>query len=289
VKLLLRLASAALLLLVAALVGFYAYIDVIAGEAIEAGASHALGVDTTVGFARVGLLSGAFRIGGLKVENPSGFESRHLLTVDDARLAVALDSLRHEVVSIPRFVLEGVAVDLEKAGGRTNYGVILAHLEHTQRGDAKRAPVAPERKASGKRFVVKELVIRSLSAHVANNEALGVIGGIDVLVPEMRVTNIGSAGGRGVTMAELTRIIVTVVFDSIARYGSGLPSALVGDLRSHLSGLARVPVQLVGTGVGAAVDHLPTPVGDASREVGEQAGKALEGLGGFLRGDRRDD
>jgi hypothetical protein len=284
-----RLAFAGLLLLVAAAVGFYVYIDVVAGKAIETGASYALGVDTEVGFARVGLLSGSFRIGGLKVANPSGFASKHLLSVDDARLAVALDSLQQDVVSIRRFALEGVAVALEKTGGKTNYGVILAHLKRNEGAEAKRAPVAPAEERPGKRFVVKELVIRGISAHVAHNEALGAIGGIDVTVPEVRLTNVGAEGGGGVAMSELSAIIVKAVFESIARYGTGLPSALAGDLRSNLGGLARVPVQLVGASKDAVVNQLPTPVGDAARGVTEGAGKALKGLGGLLGGDRRDD
>ena len=82
-KILIRLVAAGFAFLIAILVAFYIYIDVIAGAAIEKGATHALGVDTKVGFVRIGLLTGSFRINRLKIDNPPGFEEKHLLTETD--------------------------------------------------------------------------------------------------------------------------------------------------------------------------------------------------------------
>ena len=71
-KILIRLGAVGFAVLIVALVAFYVYIDAIAGAAIEKGSTYALGVDTKVGFVRIGLLTGSFRIGSLKIEKQRG-------------------------------------------------------------------------------------------------------------------------------------------------------------------------------------------------------------------------
>jgi len=286
VKILIRVVAVGFAVLIAALIAFYVYIDAIAGAAIEDGATYALGVDTKVGFVRIGLLTGSFHIGSLKVENPPGFDSKYLLKLGDGRMQVSIDSLQREVVEVPEFDLEGIQVALEKAGRQTNYGVILGNLKRFESSGSQPAPAKSGEAAPGKRLIVRQLLIRDVSAHVANNAALDAVGGIDVEVPEIRLTNIGAQNARGVAMSELTNIIVKAIFAGIAKYGTNLPSALAGDLSANLGGLAKVPFEVVGETTGALTTALPKPVGDAARRLGEGAGKALEGLGGLFGGKK---
>lgn len=288
-KILIRLAAAGFALLIAILVAFYVYIDVIAGATIEKGATYALGVDTKVGFVRIGLLTGSFRIGSLKIENPPGFDAKHLLTLGDGRLDVSIDSLQKEVVEIPRFALEGIEVDLEKAKGKTNYGVILANLKRFESSGSKPAPAESEGAGPGKRFIVRDLLIRDISAHVEHTEGLGALGAIDVEVPEIRLKNIGAHNARGVAMSELTNIIMKAIFAGIAKYGTNLPNVLAGDLRANLGSLSKVPIQVVSGTTESVAEKLPQPVGDAARQLGGEANKALEGLGGLLGRKKADE
>jgi hypothetical protein len=285
-KILIRLAAAGFAVLIAVLAAFYIYIDVIAGAAIEKGATYALGVDTKVGFVRIGLLTGSFRIGSVKIRNPPGFDSKYLLELGGGRMTVSIESLQEEVVEVPVFALEGVEVALEKEKGRTNYGVILANLEHFESSGSEPAPVESGEAGPGKRLIVRELLIRDISAHVADRAGLGTVGGIDVVVPEIRMTNIGAHNAQGVAMSELTDIIVKAIFASIAKYGAGVPSALAGELSADLGGLSKVPIQVVGGATETLTKELPQPVGDAARKLGGGAGKALDGLGGLLRGKK---
>jgi hypothetical protein len=284
--------AAGFAVLIAILVAFYVYLDVIAGAAIEKGATYALGVDTQVGFVSIGLLTGSIRIGSLKIENPPGFDAKHLLTFGDGRLEASIDSLQQEVVEVPVFVLERVEVALEKAKGKTNYGVILANLKRFESSGSKPTPAESGEAGPGKRFIVRELLIRDVSAHVEHTEglgALGALGAIKVSVPEIRLKNIGAENARGVAMSELTNIIVKALFQGIARYGTNLPDVLTGDLRANLGGLANVPIQVVGGTTGALTKSLPQPVGDAARQLGGEAGKALGGLGGLFGGKKGDE
>jgi hypothetical protein len=289
VKVLIRLVAAGFAVLIAILVAFYVYIDVIAGATIEKGATYALGVDTKVGFVRIGLLTGSFRIGSLKIENPPGFDAKRLLTLGDGRLEVSIDSLQKEVVEVPVFVLERIEVALEKAKGKTNYGVILANLKRFESSRSKPAPAESGKAGLGKRFIVRELLIRDVSAHVEHTEGLGALGAIDVSVPEIRLKNIGANNARGVAMSELTNIIMKAIFQGISKYGTNLPNVLAGDLRANLGGLSKVPIQVVGGTTEALTKGLPQPVGDAVRQLGGEAGKVLEGLGGLLGGKKGDE
>ena len=88
------------LLLIAALAIVFFSIDRIGGGLIERGASYALGVDTRVGFVRIGLLPGSIRVGSLTVANPQGFESPHFVRIGSARLDVSLGTLREDTVVV---------------------------------------------------------------------------------------------------------------------------------------------------------------------------------------------
>jgi len=285
-KILIRLVAAGFAVLIAVLAAFYIYIDVIAGATIEKGATYALGVDTKVGFVGIGLLTGSFRIGSLKIDNPPGFDAKHLLTLGDGRMEVSIGSLQKEVVEVPLFALEGIDVSLEKAKGQTNYGVILANLKRFESSGSKPAPAESGDAGPGKRLIVRELLIRDISAHVADRAGLGAVGGVDVEVPEIRLTNIGAHNAQGVAMSELTNIIMKAIFASIAKYGTNLPNVLSGDLRSNMGGLSKVPIQVVGGSTEALTKGIPQPVGDAARRVGGGAGEKIKGLGGLLGGKK---
>jgi hypothetical protein len=289
VKILIRLAAAGFAVLIAILVTFYIYIDAIAGATIEKGATHALGVDAKVGFVHIRLLTGSLRIGSLQIENPPGFDARYLLTLGDGRMEVSVDSLQKEVVEVPVFTLEGIEIALEKANGKTNYGVILANLKRFESPGSEPAPAESAEARPGKRFIVRELLIRNISAHVADRAGLGAVGGIDVEVPEIRLKNIGAHNARGVAMSELTNIIMKAIFLGIAKYGTNLPDVLAGDLRANLGGLSKVPIQVVGGTTETLTKGLPQPVGDAARRLGGGAAKGLEGLRGLLGGKKGDE
>ena len=283
-KILARLIAAAAALLVASVVAFFVYVDVIAGSAIERGASYALGVDTRVGFVRLSLLRGFVNIGSLAIDNPPGnFDERQLLSLDDARIRVDLDSLRQDVVVAPEITISGVEVAIEKDGKATNIGKLLANLKRFEKGEAKQPDAEPAE--PGKRIVVNELLIRDVAARYEHTDGIGDLGKIEVLVPEIRLRNIGAHNAKGVAMEELTNIIVKAIFLAIARNGAALPNWLVGDMQGDLRGLTSLPIQIVDDTAGTLADTLPQPAGDAVRELGA---KAVGGLGGLLGGGKKD-
>ena len=298
-RILIRLTAALVGLTVVLIFGFLFYLDGIAQAAIERGSTYALGVDTTIDSARIGLVSGSFRVAGLEVANPPGFEDPRFLHVNQARLDLQTSSLRKPTVIVPLFAIDGLEVDLDKQRGKANYEVILDNLAKFESEEPQPAPEADA--SPGKRFVIQEVVIRDLLAHVRVVERGGVPQ-VDLLVPEVRLRDPG--GGQAMTPAQVTNLLVKTVLASIAKAGAGLPGGVANALSKSLGKLSSVSVDLpdggkiadsaagaVSAGSDAAGDALDAGTDatgdalDAGKGAAKDAGKKVKGLRGKLLGD----
>ncbi len=199
-KFIYRAAIGALALIAAGIAGFYIYFDSIAGAAIEKGCTQALGVETSVGWVRIGLLSGVFRLGGLNIANPAGFETDQFLHLGRAHFEVSLESLRGDTIVVPRFELDGIDISIEKAGGKTNYGVILGGQKGSKPSDA---PAPESGQEGGKEFIVKEVLVRNIVARIDLGATTGKADRVEVKIPEIRLQNVDSAGADGASVAEI--------------------------------------------------------------------------------------
>jgi hypothetical protein len=260
-------------------------IDRLVGSAIEEGATRGLGVETSVGFVRLRLLGGELALTGLDIANPEGFDEPHFLTVSSARIAADLRSLRQPVIEIPRIEISGVEVALERDGQRTNFGAILDHVRSS--GRSKPEPASPGAQPE-KRLVVRLLRIEDVKAHVEWSEVATEETGLELVVPEIELKNLGEQGG-GLTTAELSNLIVKSVLGAIARQRGALPGALVSGLDAGLRGAGGVPSMVIrGTGdvlgeaaggvAGGAVRRLGEDAAGGLDAIGRGAGKALGGL-----------
>jgi hypothetical protein len=289
-----------LLVLLVAVVAAVAFaIDRILSEGIERGGSYALGVPTQVGFVRLRLLDGSFRLRGLRVENPPGFDEPHFLRLESAAMDVDLGTVRQDVVVVPLFALHGIHVALEREGSKTNYGAILRNLERFESGEA---PAEAEPSGPQKRFIVNQLVIEDVNALLEWSDVASDQTGLKVSIPEIRLSGIGAHNAQGVAMAELTDIIVKAILGAIAKHGTNLPGAVLGQLRSGVGALDSVPTEVVldvgDKAVGKISEIVPeeyegvvrdvggAAVGEAGKAAGKETSKALESLGGLLGGKR---
>src|SRR5688572_21900868 len=84
----------------------------LARKGIETGATYALGVDTSLGSARVGIFSGELGLSRLDVHNPDGFQSHHFLELGHGGVAVTLPTLLKDTIEVPRFSLDAMNVYL---------------------------------------------------------------------------------------------------------------------------------------------------------------------------------
>lgn len=244
-------------------------IDGIARRAVEYASTQTLGVETTLHSFKLRLLRGEVSMSDLKVDNPQGFNSASFLTLGLGQVQVAPTSLLKPTVVVPRLNLERIEMNLEKKGNQANYDVILKHLKSQDQQDKNAQP--------GKKFIINDLTIRNVTVHVDLLPLPGMGGKLtrmDVAIPEIQLKNIGSNSNQGVVLAEVTNQVTKAILTAVVKKTGGvLPPEIATGLSEGLAQLkdvSKLGMQVTGEAGKAANDAL------------NQAGKAVEGLGGFL-------
>jgi len=303
-KILVKLVVLVLVVVVIAVAGLFFYVDAIAKTAIERGATHALGVETTVASTDVGILEGKFSLSGLRVANPPGFDAADFLKMGEGDVSVSFASLREDTVRLPTLNLNDLDLSLEQKGEGANYDVILGNLKKLES-----EPKAPSSGEPGKKFIINEIVIRNVKVAVDVLPIGGSLTRMNVPIDEIRLQDVGSDSDTGVLMAELTSIILKAVFASVVNFGANLPADLLQNLGNELGQLENLQslgVNVVA-GAGGALEDVTGQVGevlgdvtngvvgDAAKqaggaldEVGKAADSALKGIGDLLGGDKKD-
>ncbi len=262
-------------------------IDSLAKRGVERGATYALQVPTTLNNADVKFLSGGFAMSGLEVKNPDGFSAPHFLQMNDASVNVSLATLAEDVVELPALTITGIDMYLVKEGGKANYQVIMDNLKRFESGESEPADPAKE----GKKFVIRKIEIKDVMVH-ASVLPLGAAGKtVDVEVPEIVLTNVGS-GGQSVSMAEVFNIVLKAVFATALNLGDVLPGDISEGLKGGLSQLGSLSDLGVGVAGSAAkvLGDLPGGVGEGAGKAVEDAAKGVEeGIKGLFGGDKKKD
>jgi hypothetical protein len=279
VKLLLKIALSLLGLGVAGIVAAFFFLDVIVGKAIEAGCTKALGVETSVGLVRVGLLTGTFSVRNLRIANPPGFETDHFFTLGRLHFEAPPESLREETIVVRLLELDNVDVSLETVDKKANYDVILDNLKRFSKTgsadpDAKKS--AAEDEEGGKGLVIHEGVIRDITARIDLGKVSGKADRVEVEIPEMRVHPNKKGGSAEISVAQLTQAIVTAVLTGVAK---NAPVALAKGLFQGLGGLKTGVLEFPG-----ALSTGATGVGGGAKKLGDGAVDAIKGLGGLFGG-----
>jgi len=271
VKVLGVLAGVVVVVIVLVVVVALSTIDTIAKTAIEAGGSYATGVETTVNSADVGILSGTFEMTGFDIANPEGFTSPHFLGMADTRVALSIGSLTKETIRLPELTLAGIDVYLDGNGSKANYNMILANLKRFESEDKAKGGGKPGKGkgGSGKSFVIDVVTIDGVTVNVAGIPGIAqTVGDVSIDVPKIELKGVGSQGG--MSMAEIVNLIIKTILSATIEAGGGiLPADVLQDLGGQLAQLE----SLGDLGISAVGD-----VGDIAGQLGEEAGKALEGV-----------
>jgi len=279
VKRLLKIALVLLGVAVAGIVVIFIFLDTIVGKGIEAGCTRALGVETSVGLVRVGLVTGTFSVRSLKIANPPGFETDQFLSLDRLHFEVPPKSLREDTIAVKLLELDGVDVSLETVDKKANYAVILDNLERfskTGSADPDAEKSAGEGEEGTAALVINEVVIREIDAKVDLGKVEGDSDRVAVEIPEIRLRPNKKTGAAEASVAELTQVIVTAVLVAIAKKA---PAALAKNLLAGAGGLGNISMEIPGllsTGADGA--------GSGTKKLGESALDAVKGIGGLFGG-----
>lgn len=292
-KVVLKLGLVVVLILVVAIAAGAFYIDSIARQGIEGGSTYALGVPTSLDKADVGLLSGEFSMSGLNVSNPEGFTSPHFLALSEGSVSVSLGSLRQEVVELPTLTLSGISMNLERAGDKSNYKVILENLKRFESGGG---PPDKKPEEGGKKFVIRNLEIRDVNVHVNLIPAGGELTKVDVPIDLIQLKDVGS-GGESVRMSDLAGVILKTIMTVAVQKGGQLPGDIATELTNGLGELQNLGDQgitvLLGDGgvvqtFGKTAEELGKTAEEGAKKLGDEAKKIGEGIGNIF-GKEKDD
>jgi hypothetical protein len=265
------------LVLVLALLGLGAilFVDSLAEQAVERGGTQALGVETRLESASIGIASGRFGLDGLAIANPPGFERPDFFALRAARLELPLMRLLDPRITIPALELEGIAVDLERTSKGTNYGVILDNLSRFENGAGEPSGEGKAAEGGGKTYAVQKLVIRDVRASVNLVPEGGDLTRLDLAVPEIVVEDLAS----DMTMSQLYALVVKVVIQAAIQAGQGVvPGDILTDLRHRMDGLSDV----ARVRIDAELGKLEGGLREQAKKLGPEAEKALDEASGKL-------
>jgi len=287
----------------------FANLDRAARVGIEQGGTYAMGVDTTLDSADLGVFSGRFAMSGLRVANPQGFNTPHFLTLGDGAVKLNYESLSSDTITLPTLTLTGIDVYLDKEEGSSNYQTILDNLKRFESGD-KTEP-EPQGDVAKQNVVIQSLEIRDITVHA---DAVGNQP-VDVEIDAITLTNVGSQGGDALQLAGVFGVVTKAVMLAAVQAGAGaIPDALIGELQTNLAGLESLSDLGIGVsaeidgavqdlsglaenlseGVIQSADQIGKQLEEGAQDVGktiDEAGKSLEdaakGIGGILGGNKK--
>ncbi len=230
-KKLLRILLALVALIVVALTVAVLLIDSIAKAAVEKGASYALGVETTVEELDLSLTRGRLTMDGLRIANPPGFSSSHLMRSGRFDLELRTASIFGQTVELRKFEIDGLDVNIEQKLLGSNVSKVLENLKRFETaGDADEAP--------GKKVRVDRVIVRNVVAHFHLLPALAPAGPITVEVPEIELTGVTSDDAGGVVIGELVRRLIPKLLERIFQQAGGkVPGDFLDDFNTRLDPL----------------------------------------------------
>ena len=289
-KLLAKIVAVVVILVVIAAVAAWIWIDSIAKAGIEKGGTATLGVNTTVDDVSLSLLKGQLVMDGLRIANPEGFSSPHLMQSGRFDVQVETGSVFSDTIVLPKFELDGMDINIEKNDKGNNVSTVLDNIKSKAPEEEAKKP-----EEGGKKVKLDRVVVRNIAVHLH----LPIIGGGDegrtLKVPEIVLEDVSSDDSAGVVVGQLTgKLFAAIMAAVVEKVGSDLPAALAGTLKTDIAAAASAirANQLVGQ-VGGAFESLAGKTAEGLKEqtgkLGDAASKAVEGLGGLLGGKKEEE
>lgn len=135
-------------IVVLALAGAVVFSSQIVQTAVEEVGSRALGVPVTLENANVGFLSGSFKLQGLKVANPSGFEKDRALSFSEVEVQVEPKSLMSNKIVVNKIVVRAPEIFYEGNLKSNNFKKYLEHQKSRSEVSAPKSSKAERSVAS---------------------------------------------------------------------------------------------------------------------------------------------
>jgi len=192
-----------LLLAIAAVIVILLNLNRLVKAGVEKGGSAVLGVPVSLERASVSLLKQSIDLRGLNIGSPEGFSAPQMFQLSRLHASAELSSLRSKEIVIREVVLEGVEVTLERAKGKTNWGVLQERL--------KKQP-APEQEKEQKRIRIDRIVFTNGRIKVVG---IPLVGKTSIPLPGLEIKDLRSAEGKGAMAQQVLAAVVESLYKAV--------------------------------------------------------------------------
>jgi uncharacterized protein involved in outer membrane biogenesis len=247
-KLLIRICIAVVILVILGVVAVCISLDSAVKRGIETVGPMLTQVEVKLDSVSLSLLSGAGKIKGLLVGNPTGFKTPSAIQVGVASLSLQPSSVFSDKVIIKSINVQAPEITFETDLKGNNLSKILSNLEAATGGGNSSNQNAGGK--NGKKLQVDDFLISGAKVHVS----VTAFGGKSATLPlpEIHLTGLGQ-GPDGITPAELTKVVLREVEKAAVQVASTAVADIGKDatgLTKGLSGTATGTVDKVTKGLG---------------------------------------
>jgi hypothetical protein len=187
-------------------------------------------VDVRLGSAKLSPFSGSGQLTDLFVGNPEGYKMPSAMKLGDIKVAVQPGSVLSDTVIVDEVNIQAPEITFEGSLSGNNLGTILKNLESATGGEKTEKAEKPAASKNGKKFFVKDLVLKGGKINVSLSTPLGSKSGT-LPLPEVHLQNIGSREN-GVTAAEMSKQIVRAIEKTAAEAVAAGMTELGKDLQN---------------------------------------------------------
>lgn len=223
-----------LLIIVAGLAVAYHTRNTIVEWGVEEGSSAALGVETELGSADLGITAAYLKLNDFKISNPQPFEEKYFLTIEFGMLDINEASLFSDKVAIDSFVLDGIDIKIIHNKNGSNYAHILENIKELK----------SEPRESEQKFVINKISIRDISVEgsitLLNQKPVSK----SLSITELTLTNVG--GDDGLTLGELASEVISKI---ISRAVNELKDELPDEIGKQLENLDKGGLEKAGSDI----------------------------------------
>ncbi len=265
------------LILVVGIGGYYLLSNLgsIIVAAVERYGSEVTQTQVSLANAEVDITTGEGALSGLKVGNPSGFQTDSAIALGEISVKLDTNSVTEQTIVVKEIAVTQPEVTYEVGEAGSNIDAIRRNVEafaaaQGGKGGTSGGSEQPASEDGGaeRKLVIDDLYIRGGTVNVSASFLQGQT--LSAVLPEIHLTDIGKGTG-GATPQQVVELIVAALGDQTGKVISGM----------NLDALRQGATGLLKQGTGAATEA----VGGAAGEALDSGAKEAEGTIKKLLGD----
>jgi len=202
-------------------------IDSILKVSIVKAIENQLNTGASVSRVHLNMSAGSIEVNDLKIDNPPGYEYKHVMELKSIYVKVNVRSFFSDTVDVNEVSLDGATVVIEQKSLTNNLADILKSMPKKE----KAKPEAEKPKQEGKNVHISSLDIRDINVKA---KLLPMPGKLDTAELNISAIHLSNIGGKKTTLADAVGKIFNEIVNAIARQGSDiLPRDVTGSIQEN--------------------------------------------------------